>query len=172
MSTQSKTVDGFYFMPPSLRAWFMKSIPEEDFQGDIPWTAMPKPAKDTTFALMTSAGISMKTEPVFDMEREKSEPTWGDPSFRKIPITATEADININHLHINTDHIKKDINVILPINRFREFEQKGVIGKLAPTSYSYYGFQLDPTILLKETMPEVAEHMRKEDVEAVLLTPA
>lgn len=172
MAKQPKTVDGFCFMPPSLRAWMMKSIPEKDFQEDIPWTPMQKPVKDTSFALMTSAGISLKTDPDFDMDREKREPTWGDPSFRKIPQTATEADININHLHINTGYIKKDINVILPINRFREFEEEGIIGKLVPTSYSYYGFQLDPTLLLEETMPEVASHMQKEDVEAVLLTPA
>ena len=31
MVNQSKTVDGFCFMPPSLRAWIMKNIPEEDF---------------------------------------------------------------------------------------------------------------------------------------------
>jgi D-proline reductase (dithiol) PrdB len=172
MATQPRTVDGFCFMPPSLRAWIMKNIPEEGFQGNIPWTPMHKPIKDTTFSLMTSAGISLKTDPVFDMEREKREPTWGDPSFRKIPKTVTEADINVNHLHINTDYIMQDINVILPVNRFREFEQKGVIGELAPTSYSYYGFQLDPTILLNETLPEVASHMQKEGVEAVLLTPA
>jgi D-proline reductase (dithiol) PrdB len=150
----------------------MKNIPEEGFQGDIPWTAMRKPVKDTSFALMTSAGISLKTDPVFDMEREKREPTWGDPSFRIIPKTATEADINVNHLHINIDYIKQDINVILPINRFREFEQEGLIGRLAPTSYSYYGFQLDPTFLLEQTMPEIASQMQKEGVEAVLLTPA
>jgi D-proline reductase (dithiol) PrdB len=172
MANQPKTVDGFCFMPPSLRAWIKKDIPENDFQADIPWTPLQKPLKDTSFALMTSAGISLKTDPVFDMEREKREPAWGDPTFRKIPKTATAADINVNHLHINTDYIKQDINVILPINRFREFAREGVIGRLAPTSYSYYGFQLDPTILLKETMPLVASHMQKEDVEAVLLTPA
>jgi hypothetical protein len=44
------------------------------------------------------------------------------------------------------------------------------IGKLAPTSDSYYGFQLDPAVLLNETMPKVADRMRQENVEAVLLT--
>jgi hypothetical protein len=28
---------------------------------------------------MTSAGISMKTDPPFDVAREKREPAWGDP---------------------------------------------------------------------------------------------
>ena len=64
---------------------------------------------------MTSAGISMKNDPPFDMEREMQEPTWGDPSIRFIPSTAVESDIDVNHLHINTDYIKQDINVMLPL---------------------------------------------------------
>ena len=121
---------------------------------------------------MTSAGISLKQDPPFDMEREKREPAWGDPTAREIPKTSTEKDIDVNHLHINTDYIKQDINVMLPLQRFQEFETDGIIGSLAATSYSYYGFQLDPTILLEETLPKVATKMLEEGVEAVLLTPA
>lgn len=172
MSEALKTVDGFRFMPPSLSAWVKKDIPDRPYSGKIPWTPLSKSIKETTFALVTTAGISLKTDTPFDMEREKTEPAWGDPSYREIPRTATEKDIEVSHLHINTDYIKQDINVILPLTRFEEFEKEGLIGKLAPTCYSYYGFQLDPTILLNETMPKVAGRMRQENVEAVLLTPA
>ncbi len=172
MPDTGKVVDGFRFMPPSLKAWMTKDIPDEEYGGDIPWVRLKKPLKETTFTLMTSAGISSKTDPPFDVEREKREPAWGDPTSRQIPNTATEADIDVNHLHINTDYIKQDINVMLPLARFREFENDGIIGRLAPTSYSYYGFQLDPTVLLEETMPKVAAKMKAEGVEAVLLTPA
>lgn len=165
-------VNGFRFLPPSLSAWFSKDIPHADFSGHIPWTPFDKPLKETTFALMTSAGISLKTDPAFDVEREKREPAWGDPSGREIPSTATEADIDVNHLHINTDYIKQDLNVMLPLARFREFEKDGTIGALAPTSYSFYGFQMDPKVLLEETMPEVASKMKSEGVQAVLVTPA
>ncbi|MEE9535807.1 MAG: glycine/sarcosine/betaine reductase selenoprotein B family protein [Desulfobacterales bacterium] len=172
MTDSSKVVDGFRFMPPALRAWISKDIPDQPFGGDIPWTPLKKPIKETTFTLITTAGISMKTEPPFDLEREKIEPAWGDPSYREIPRTATESDIEVSHLHINTAYIKKDINVMLPLTRFQEFEEEGIIGRLAATCYSYYGFQLDPTALLEETMPLVAASMRQENIEAVLLTPA
>ncbi|MDH3798121.1 MAG: glycine/betaine/sarcosine/D-proline family reductase selenoprotein B [Desulfobacterales bacterium] len=171
MSDTSKTVDGFLFLPPALRAWISKEIPDQPYSGRIPWTPLGKSISETTFTLMTSAGISMKSDPLFDMEREKNEPAWGDPSYREIPKTATERDIEVNHLHINTAYIEQDINVMLPLKRFQEFEQEGLIGKLAPTCYSYYGYQLDPTVLLNETMPQVADRMRQEKVEAVLLTP-
>jgi hypothetical protein len=168
----TKTVNGFKFMPPSLSAWIGQDIPPDDFTGEIPWTPLRKPIKETRFSLMTSAGISLKTDSPFDMEREKKEPVWGDPTCRELPRTAREEDIDVNHLHINTDYIKQDINVVLPLNRFSEFEAEGVIGSLAPTSYSYYGFQLDPSVLLNETMPVVASKMKAEEVEAVFLTPA
>ena len=172
MTESAKVVDGFRFMPPALSAWIGKDIPDQPFGGDIPWTPLKKPLKETTFTLICTAGISMKTDAPFDMEREKIEPAWGDPSYREIPRTATEGDIEVSHLHINTEHIKKDINVMLPMTRFQEFEEEGRIGKLADTCYSYYGFQLDPTALLEETMPKVASRMREEDIEAILLTPA
>ncbi|RLC06228.1 MAG: hypothetical protein DRH90_03905 [Deltaproteobacteria bacterium] len=172
MPVSIKKVNGFYFMPPSLSAWIGQTIPENIFEGAIPWTPLKKPVSEAVFSLMTSAGISMKTDPDFDMEREKQEPTWGDPSYRKIPKSAMEADIHVNHLHVNTDYIKQDMNVTLPLGRFREFEADGVIGALAPTAYSYYGYQTDPTVLLEETMPKVAASMKSEGVEAVLLTPA
>ena len=172
MQDAPKIVDGFLFLPPALRAWISKDIPDQPYSGRIPWTPLDKSISETIFTLMTSAGISMKSDPPFDMEGEKAEPTWGDPSYREIPKTATENDIEVNHLHINTAFIKQDINVMLPLARFQEFEQEGLIGKLAPTCYSYYGYQMDPTALLNETMPQVAARMRQENVEAVLLTPA
>ena len=172
MERTEKVVNGFKFMPPSLGAWIGKDIPGEPFGGKIPWTPLKKPISETTFTLMTSAGISMKTDAPFDVERERLEPAWGDPSSRQIPASADAADIDVNHLHINTDYILQDINVILPVKRFTEFEAQGTIGRLAANCYSYYGFQPDPSELLTKTMPAVADQMRSEDVEAVLLTPA
>ena len=172
MENIDKVVDGFRFMPPALRAWIGKGIPAQPFSGAIPWTPLKKPIRETTFTLITSAGINMTSDPAFDIAREKGEPTWGDPSYREISASADQESIDVNHLHINTDYIKQDINVILPLRRFQEFEQEGIIGRLAPTCYSYYGFQLDPTELIEQSIPRVADRMKAENVEAVLLTPA
>ncbi len=169
---QRKVVDGFRFLPPGLKAWVKTFIPDGDYQGTIPWTPVSKPLNQTTFALVTSAGISLKTDPPFDMEREKREPLWGDRSYRKIPRGTTEKEIDCNHLHINTNLVKQDINVILPLQRMAEFEEEGVIGRLAPTAYSFYGFQWKNTDFLNEAIEPISEHMRVEGVEAVLLTPA
>ena len=172
MDHAQKVVDGFRFLPPGLKAWVRTFIPHEEFRGSIPWTPMRRPLNQTTLALVTSAGISLRTDPPFDMEREKREPLWGDRSFRMIPRRTTEKDIDVNHLHINTSYIKQDINVILPLARMAEFEQEGILGRLAPTAYSFYGFQWQNTEFLKEAIEPIARKMKIEEVEAVLLTPA
>jgi D-proline reductase (dithiol) PrdB len=169
---QMKMVDGFRFLPPGLKAWMKTFIPDEDFKGTIPWTPMSKPLNQTTLALVTSAGISLKTDPPFDMEREKKDPLWGDRSFRAIPRGTTEKEIDVNHLHINTNLVKQDINVILPLARMAEFEKEKIIGRLAPTAYSFYGFQWQSTDFLSEAIEPISKRMKKEGVEAVFLTPA
>jgi len=171
MTKDSKMVNGYKFMPKTLKTMISQSIPDDEFSGHIPWSPMKKNCKDSTFALLTSAGISMKKDPEFDMNREKNEPLWGDPTYRKIPKSAGKNDININHLHVNTKYIQEDINVILPLQRFIEFEQEGILQALAPTHYSFYGFQLDAKLLMDETMPKIINNMKEENVDAVLLTP-
>ena len=173
MDPSEKTVDGFRFLPPSLAAWIRRyHIPETEFEGDIPWTAMATPLNRATLALVTSAGISLKSDPPFDMEHEKREPLWGDRSFRMIPRGTVAQGVNVNHLHINTGYILEDINVMLPLARMAEFEHEGVIGRLAPTSYSFYGFQWKNTEFIEEAIAPMARRMEEEGVGAVLLTPA
>jgi D-proline reductase (dithiol) PrdB len=172
MAASDKKIDGFRFLPPSLAAWIDTLIPKEDFSGPIPWTPLSKPLKEATVSLVTSAGISLKTDPPFDMERERREAVWGDRSFRPIRRGSTAADIDVNHLHINTEFILKDINVMLPLARMEEFEREGIIGKLAPTCYSFYGFQWQSDEFLSQAIAPMSEKMREEGVDAVVLTPA
>lgn len=172
MEHSEKVVDGFRFLPPSLGAWIRTTIPSGEFQGEIPWTPLFKPLSEATFALVTSAGISLKSDPPFDMEREKSEPTWGDPTYRSIPKETLTSQIDVNHLHINADHILSDLNVMLPLERMEELSNEGVIGSLAPTSYSFYGFQWEGRDFLTEAIAPMIEKMKFEGVDAVLMTPA
>lgn len=167
-----KEVDGFRFLPPGLAAWIRTFIPKEEFTGSIPWTPLAKPLKEATIALITSAGISLKQDPPFDMEREKREPSSGDPTSREIPRGTTEKDIQVHHLHINPKPILQDINVILPLGCMAEFETEGMIGRLAPTAYSFYGFQWESQEFLSLGIEPISKKMRQEGVDAVLLTPA
>ena len=53
-----------------------------------------------------------------------------------------------------------------------ELEEEGIIGHLAETAYSYYGFQWESTEFLAKAIEPMSKQMKAEMVEAVVLTPA
>jgi D-proline reductase (dithiol) PrdB len=165
-------VDSFKWLPPAVTAYY-KAISIE--REEVPWTPLAKPLGRCRFSLLTTAGVYVKgKQPPFDVERERHEPHWGDPTYRAIPRDVRQEEIGVTHLHINTADIEEDVNVALPIHRLLDLEATGEIGSLAPTSYSvmgYQGFQpcLDPW--RDRYGPEIAARMKEEEVDAALLFP-
>jgi D-proline reductase (dithiol) PrdB len=164
------TIDSYKWLPPSLKGYFAAmQIPVPDSK---PWTPMRKPLAEARVALVTTAGINVRgVEPPFDYEREQSHPQWGDPTYRTLPRDLRQERVQTGHLHINNEDIDRDLNVAIPISRMLELEAAGVIGSLAPTNYSFMGYQPDTTEWRERYAPEVAARMKAEQVDAVLLTP-
>jgi len=164
------TVDSFKFLPGSIAAYY-RNLPVQR-EEPVPFTPLAKPLSASRFALVTTAGIHRKsTEPPFDTEREKREPFWGDPTFRRIPRDVRQEEIGACHLHTNNRDVLLDVNIALPVHRFAELEAEGAIGSLAPTSYSFMGYQMNTTEWRQRYAPEAAALMKDEGVDAVLLTP-
>lgn len=164
-------IDSFKYLPGSIANYY-RNLPVQRLE-PVPFTPLAKPLDRCRFALVTTAGVyNRDTDPPFDVEREKREPMWGDPTYRRIPRDIRQEQIGVAHLHINPRDILLDVNVTLPIHRFRELEAEGVIGSLAPTSYSFMGYQTNNTQWRDRYAPEVAALMKDEAVDAVLLTPA
>ena len=123
---------------------------------------------------MTSAGIYLSdSQEPFDTEREKREPTWGDPTCRVIPSDVRQEQIACSHLHINHADILEDVNVVLPIRAFRTLAAEGAIGALAPEHYSFMGYQ-DRGLASWRTVqgPELAARLKERAVDVLLLAPA
>ena len=127
---------------------------------------------DCTVALISSAGIALRTDRPFDQEGERRNPWWGDPTYRVIPRTATEQDVNIYHQHINTSHAACDLNCVFPLQRLLELEATSEIGRSAPSHYSFMGYILQPQTLLEETAPQIIRHLKDDGVDLVVLVPA
>ena len=168
-------VDSFKYLPRSI-AYFYQTTLAEMPERPIPWTPLTKPLTECTFSLVTTGGLYQKdVDAPFDIEREKLEPTWGDPTFRAIPTDIEQEALGASHLHINTAWVLEDVNRLLPIHRFQELAEAGIIGRLAPTAYSFMGFQGMPheaTAWEATYGPQVAAQMKEEGVDCVLLTPA
>jgi len=168
------TVDSFKYLPRLIATFYQETDRQPELP--IPWTPLPRPLADCKFGLVTSAGLYHQgVEPPFDVERERQEPKWGDPTFRTIPTDVQQAEIGASHLHINTGGVTTDVNILLPIQRFRELVADGAIGGLAEHAYSFMGYQGFPpdTAAWQETYgPQVADELIADQVDCVLLTPA
>lgn len=168
----TREVDPWRFAGSFLSRVLGGRIPETPAHAPIPWTPVAKPLAASKVALLSTAGLSMRGDPPFDMEGERRRPTWGDPSWRRIRADATSDTIAANHLHIDTSYIERDLNVALPLGRLRELARSGEVGAMADTHYSVMGYQgSDASRLERESAPAIAEAMRSEEVDLALLAP-
>jgi hypothetical protein len=163
-------VDSFRFLDFITRKVLKGWIDREPAR-EIPWTPLEKPLTESRVASISSGGIALKNDIPFDQEGERQNPWWGDPSFRVLPNTATQDDVEIYHLHINPEFGRRDLNCILPLHRLAELEESGEIGDSAPRHYSFMGYTLDPTDLLEKTTPEMVRLLKEDQVDLVLLVP-
>jgi D-proline reductase (dithiol) PrdB len=169
MST-SKGVDSYRFLD-RLTKKLVQSWIELEEPREIPWAALSRPLNESTVALLSSAGLALKTDRPFDQEGERSDPWWGDPSYRLLPRTATEQDVKLYHLHIHPRLAEEDLNTVLPLQPLLELEKRGEIGRSAPNHYSYMGYILQPQVLLGKSVPAMIQQMKRDDVNIVVLVP-
>lgn len=167
-------VDSFKYLPRLLGS-FYKNMEREPIQ-PIPWSPLEVPLTGCKFGLVTSGGLFHKgVDTPFDLEREKKEPAWGDPTFRTIPADVSQDEVGVSNLHINPEDVMADMNILLPLQRFREFAREGRIGGLASSAYSFMGYQGHPPNAeeWRSTYgPQVARQLAAEGVNCVLLTPS
>jgi len=135
---------------------------------EIPWTPVRKALRDSVFALVTTAGVHHRDQKPFDMK----DPS-GDPSFRTIDARRPFSDLMITHDYYDHTDADRDTNIVFPLERLREFENEGIIGRVADTHYGFMGHIRGPHIetLIARTAPEVAGLLRADAVDGVLLTP-
>jgi hypothetical protein len=167
-------VDSFKFLPRLIAAIYQATDLQPELP--IPWTPVSRPLSELKFGLVTSGGLYLiKDQPPFDLEREQAQPTWGDPTYRGIPTDIQQDELGVSHLHVNPQWVLEDIDVLLPIHRFKELAAEGRIGGLADHAYSFMGYQgypPDTRVWQEVSGPRVAERLREKGVDCVLLTPS
>lgn len=79
--------DSYKFLPRSFRPEF-EAVPDQPGL-EAPPARPAVPLREAKVALLTSAGLYLKDrQPPFDLDRERREPWWGDPTDRIIPPAA------------------------------------------------------------------------------------
>ena len=138
------------------------------------WTPFPKRLAESTVALLTSAGLYVEaSQEPFDMDGERADPGWGDPSWRAIPRDTSQGALGMAHLHVNNADTLADHEVSLPLHTLDALVVEGVVGESARTHYSVMGYQRSGLEdWQSKTSAEIVERLRDEQVDAVLLAPA
>jgi D-proline reductase (dithiol) PrdB len=152
---------------PGLAARWGKKSPVSG--GDVPWARPTKDLRHATVALVTTGGVHLKTDRPFDM----SDPD-GDPTWREIPLDAPASALVITHDYYDHTDADRDLNLVLPAERLKEMEQRGVIGRLHPAAYSFMGHIDGRHVeeLIFRYAPEVARKLTRAGVDYALLVPS
>jgi D-proline reductase (dithiol) PrdB len=132
----------------------------------VAWTPLRKPLAECAVALVTTAGVHLKSQPTHDLLNPH-----GDASFREIPGDTPTGDLAVDHVHYDTTDANADPNCVFPLDRLRELEAMGTIRAVAPLHFGFMGFIPDGRILRDTTAPVVAERLKALNTDVVVLTP-
>jgi D-proline reductase (dithiol) PrdB len=152
---------------PSLSRVFIHSFSPWETEG-IPWASLHKPLRDSKIAIVTTAGVHHIDHIPFNMQDDN-----GDPSYRVVDAERPLNTLMITHDYYDHTDADRDINIVFPVERLKELEKEGTIGKVSDIHFSYMGHITGPHIhtLVHKTALDVAYLLKSEGVDAVLLTP-
>ena len=133
-----------------------------------PHTSLRAPLAECRVVLVTTAGLHTPDQTPFDDHFK-----GGDYSYREIPNTVHPHALEIAHRSTAYDEsgLEADRNLAFPLDRFRELEAEGRIGSLNNRHFSFMGSITAPWRLIKRSAPEVAQHLKSDDVDVTFLTP-
>jgi D-proline reductase (dithiol) PrdB len=165
---KDKLVATFFEKHPALVDQWAKSAPII-VNTTVPWSPVAGNPAEGPVALVTTAGVHLKSQTPFDMEDSA-----GDSSFRVIPSSSSAKDLTITHNYYNHGDADADVNVVFPIERLNELCAEGAVGHVAPRHFSFMGHIEGEHLagLIGQTAPTVAAELKKDGVRAVFLTPA
>jgi len=137
------------------------------------WAPFAKRLAGSKIALLSSAGLYLESrQPAFDLDRERAEPEWGDPSWRAIP-AGTEGSLGVAHLHINDADLLADPEIALPARLLSQLVSEGVVGAAAEYHVAVMGYQDRRLVDWRlTTAPAIVSFLRDQQVDGLVLAPA
>lgn len=165
-------MDSYRFLPRSFVPLYSQTTPAPGDDGPV-WAPFEKRLAESRIALLTSAGFYVAGEQApFDAEREKAEPTWGDPSHRVLPYPFDPGALGMTHLHVNHEDPLADPEIALPVGGLTALAGEGRVGSVAPRHVSVMGYQqAGLEVWRRETAPAIVELLRGQGTDGLILAP-
>lgn len=140
------------------------------FQSEIPiasmplivWTPVTKPLAEMKIALVSGTGVHLKSDKRFELNV--------DSSFRIIPADTPTANLTVSHGGYDNSDVLADINSMFPLDPLRKLAEEGLIKEIAPHHIGFMGGGGDLKRLFNETGPAIADILKNDGVDAVVLT--
>ena len=131
--------------------------------GPLPWIKPKKNLNEMKIAILTTAGLNYRNEDNFN---------FTDASFRAIPIETESKNLLMTHSSVNFDRsgFQEDLNVVFPIDRFKELVDEGFIGSIASINFSFMGAGLLPDAY-EHSVRSLAKILKQDNVDAVFMLP-
>jgi D-proline reductase (dithiol) PrdB len=126
----------------------------------IPFTPFTRAMDQATIALVSTAGVRMRTDTPFQLE--------GDNTFRVITAGST-AELTYDDTHYDHGCVDQDLNCVFPLDRLRELAAEKVIGAVAEKHFSL-GYSQALRELRETTLPALVREVERVRPDAVLLT--
>lgn len=121
-----------------------------------------RPLSDHRVAMISTAGLQRRGDRPFGFD---------SADFRIVPGDLPSSELVMSHVSTNFDRtgFQQDLNVVLPVDRLREFAEEGLIGSVASYHYSFMGAS-DPAGMESDAR-YVARMLKDDGVTAALLLP-
>jgi D-proline reductase (dithiol) PrdB len=117
--------------------------------------------------LISSAGAYLDGTDSFDLASKD-----GDVNFREFPIEVDAEDFLYAAKGYDPAAVTEDRNVQIPIDRLREYEANGVIGKLNNVWWSLSPWTPNAALVASDLAPQIADRLLAYEINAALLIPA
>ncbi len=154
----------FAFYPAERAAAYEKWSAEYSFEQPepTPWTPLRRELRRSKVALVTTAGLRLKTQHSY---------ARGSAEFREISSYVSAEDLAFDFTNYDPSEAEKDLNVIVPVDRLKDLVDRGQLGGLNETYLSFFGACTD-LAGLRVSAAAAGEKLRRYGVEAVFVVPA
>ncbi len=128
-----------------------------------PWCGSVPALASARIALLTSAALRSPDQPSF------APPD--DASYRTIPAEPQATDLVMDHRSPLGTTPRGDPEIIFPRSALKSLAQRGEIGSVARTHFSFAGGTRNHYGVENELAPALATELRKDGVNLALLVP-
>ena len=116
-------------------------------------------------ALISTAGLHRRQDRPFGSGQGATE-------YRVIPSDTPADDLVMSHISVNFDRtgFRRDLNVVMPVDRLRELANAGIIGSVAGFHYSFMGAPFPPT-QFEDSARQLAGLLKRDGTDSAVLCP-